>query len=338
MAYESGAYTDQYDLLAKIKTFLDTGGGDGTWTVNSYIANTQKYPSGVGAGQYRLHIHKGSLYFNLKSCNDSNPWEFYAADHTFSGIALYGSTGYSGAGNWDKEPGYPYGTTTAKPCGVCISSITSAGTYYFFSSTDLVIICVEYTGGKYQWLCFGQIQKLGAFTGGEFFSGSNSSYDTNNGITLGGSNPRFLAHSFYQGEVTFVRLNDAGYNTWRTSGSYRADLGITTTKQRCRTSMISSGRAITASYNYVLGCDLIVHSPNSFSGVAPFVPVYVFAERADGFFSPLGYLDIIRSVNMQYKSAGDEIVFGADTWVLFPQHNQSGDSITDIGFAIKKIV
>jgi len=352
MAYETGSYTDQYDLLAKIKTFLDVGGSDGTWTVDSYIADTQKYTSGSGVGQYRLHIHKTAIdttimYFNLKSSNAAKIWEYAYNYGEFSGIGLYGSTGYSGAGNWDKEPGYPYGSTTAKPCGVDII-VSGPGTYYFFSSADTVVIVIEYAGGKYQWLCFGQIQKLGSFTGGQFFTGSSVSVDhqdiyipggTNYGISDTPAKP-FCASSYsaFQSSV-MVHVNVDSYDTWR-SYYYRANYNCATTKERLITSIISSGWNFSnvILMQLVLEYNLFQRSPNEFNGVAALFPIYFMAERSNSKWSPLGYVDIVRQVNMKYKSPLDEVVFGSDTWVFLPMHDSVNDKTTDVAFAVKKIV
>jgi len=253
MAYETGVYNDQFDLLEKIATFLDSGGADGSWTVDSFIADTQIYPSGTGASQKRLHIHKTAvdstvMYFNLKSANAGQLWEYVYNIGPFSGIGLYGSTGYSGAGNWDKEPGFPQGSDSTKSAGVDIM-VSSNGTYYFFSSDDTVVICVEYTSGKYQWLSFGQIQKFGSFTGGQFFTGSSSSRSHQDVYSPGGSlygSSSITARPFYTSisgsstfPCTFIYLEADAINSWRAS-YYRADYIVSTTKEEIITNVLHS--------------------------------------------------------------------------------------------------
>lgn len=346
MAYSSGTATSQHDLLDKLRLFLI----DQSWTVNKWEDDTSShYQSGLSTAGKRLHVQKTAsdstvMYFNFRSCVRAFPFNYYSSSSSgygdygqvyyseITGIAMYGSTGYNASNDWDEQTGYPE-STTSKTTGICINYVSGSFSYYFFATTDMVTVCVEYQSGKYQWLCFGQVQKFGTFTGGQFFAGSGDSY-----ATAYAYKPVFLSHSAIDSTYGYIgacRVDADSKNTWRCFQSMRGGDNTQTLKERLRSS------SIYGIYNYNSNsCNtfcsrLFQCSPNSFNGVSVFIPIYFFAERSDETFSPIGYLDGIRQVNMLYKNVGDEITLGSDTWKLLPIHTLS-ETLANVGFAVKK--
>ena len=136
--------------------------------------------NGTGTG------YKSVLLTCLRSTVRGIPWGDRQTSATLyggkfraevTGLCLYGSTGYDGGLVWDLQPG---GTLNgALSWGVTMTelSTTAIPAYYFFQDGDTVTVVVEYTAGKYQWFCFGCLEKQGVYTGGQFFSGSLGSYE-----------------------------------------------------------------------------------------------------------------------------------------------------------------
>jgi len=92
--------------------------------------------------------------------------------------------------------------------------------------------------------------------------------------------------------------------------------------------------------------------PNPLNGVSPMMAMPVIGQWGDSssVYSMLGVLPDIRLISMKGRSAGEEIEFGADTWICFPmrRNDPNGEyavppSPTIIntsgryGFAIKKL-
>jgi hypothetical protein len=83
------------DLLLKLKTWLDTGGGLGTWTVDSWT------PGAADTDQARLHIHGPGagagkqVFINIQTRNNPGAGAY--------GWAVTGSTSYTGGQSWGAQ-------------------------------------------------------------------------------------------------------------------------------------------------------------------------------------------------------------------------------------------
>jgi hypothetical protein len=66
--------------------------------------------------------------------------------------------------------------------------------------------------------------------------------------------------------------------------------------------------------------------------MAPLIPFY-WRRSPDEVYGPLGQMKDVRMMNIANFVAGDEVVIGSDTWVVFPAGAKSaGDSISGTGF------
>jgi len=358
MSYQTGTSTGPKDLLDKLRLFLIADG----WTVNMWADDDSSYESGwsgIDGDGKRLHVQMvaGSggptMYFNFRAVTRGIVFDDY---HTTSvqvggkyyseitGIGMYGSTGYNGGENWDNQPGHPTnGSSQCWGCAITELSTTAIPAYYFFSDGYTVVVVVEYESGKYQWLCFGCLEKAGAYTGGQFFFGSLSSaeatydilYDSPNGIGIG-----FLSHYY---TASLWRGHGAVYVDMDSSAGWRA-LGYegseaTGFQETLRVPGFSPSYVGLTSgyYRNTLLTSMLVRSPNFYNSLSPFSRIYILGKRSNNNYSVLGQPKSLRMINPQYYDAAEEEVLGSDTWMIFPQHDKDNDVDARQGFAVKKV-
>jgi len=357
MAYQTGTSTGPADLLDKLRLFLIDNG----WTVNKWEDDDTKYPTPSGAGLdgdgKRLHVQKTAtdatvMYFNLRSTIRGIPFGNRDTTATLysgkfraevTGLCIYGSTGYDTGLAWDLQPGGTLNGSSLS-CGVCMTelSTTAIPAYYFFQDGDTVIVVVEYTAGKFQWFAFGCLEKQGVYTGGQFFTGSLSSYDpTYQILSAGTTMTMFMTIAFdigYQGNGA-VYIDVDSLSGWRWSGLQ----GNTSTGNYAKTILLqgllanqSISAKATSSSNVSFNGLFYTRTPNWFNGLAPLATCFVFLKRASANLSLLGWPKSIRLVNITNYNSGDELTFGSDTWKIFPEHSKS-DADPTIGFAVKKV-
>jgi hypothetical protein len=291
------------------------------------------------------------MYFNLRSTVRGIPWGDRQTSATLyggkfraevTGLCLYGSTGYNAGLAWDLQPG---GTLNgALSWGVTMTelSTTAIPAYYFFQDGDTVIVLVEYTAAKFQWFCFGCLEKQGVYTGGQFFSGSLGSYEpTFQYLSAPLTQTMFLTIAYdslvYGNGAVYVEVDSQ--NGWRSSG-YLGGSGTGTGYK----SLILSGvkandstKTSSNSGNNSLIALFFSRSPNFYNALAPFAASYFLLKRSSGNFSLIGWPKSIRHINVTNYNPAEEITLGADTWMIFPEHSKA-DADPTIGFAVKKVV
>jgi hypothetical protein len=333
MAYETGTSTGPNNLLDKLRLFLL---GDG-WTVNGWTT--------VGLG-YRLHVQKeistaeGDMYFNFRSAltergatiTEDN--DQYDSDGDVTGFVINGSTGYNAGNDWDKQPGYALNIDqTNKSFGNVITpmSTTAIPSYYFFSVGDSVHVAVEITSGLFQFISFGCLSKQGTYTGGQYFTGSFSSWQPNLRF-LSSSYPDCYFSANRSGDVKGAVYVDAdSTQDWRIAQAAAAPEIIFPCVGPSRGSATTSQTGMVSHF--------WAYSPNFYNNIPAFAPLPILLERSDGNYTLLGEPEGIRFCNMLNYSPGDLIEYGGDDWLVFP-----GDQIEDTpvnintGFAFKKVV
>jgi hypothetical protein len=330
MAYASGTATSQHDLLDKLRVFAVAAG----WTQDAYSAD--------GTG-YRLHLHKGSLYFALRSAAAEQVLDAYYFAPSYAevtGIALTGATGYDGGEAWDDQPGAPVTNTSARSWGVCVKGVSGAvpGYYFFTLGSNAICMVVEYESGKFQWLVFGELDDsaAGTYTGGAFFAGSRSAVMAANPTYTAPLGPFGYRGDSVQFSTIGVLLDvDSVAEDWW-PGSPNYDTGGTPARTvRCHAPQ--GDYSLTDAVQYGLCSPLVRATPNAFNALTPLFPIYVTAERASSRFSFIGEIPNIRQCNISNYDAADEIALGGDTWKVFPRHSKS-DTYPEIGFAVLKVV
>jgi len=333
MGYQTGTATGPTDLLDKLRVFLLAEG----WTVNLYTAN--------GTG-YRLHVQKSAsssteMYFNFRSAVDESGSLLTqdnqdSADGKVTGIIINGSTGYNVAEDWDKQTVYPLNLNYSNlACGNCMTqmSISAIPAYYFFAVENTVNICVEVTSGKFQFMSFGCLEKQGLYTGGQFYSASFSSRtpygDWNNGPSNWYQPSYFTVNpSGYPHGAVYVDMDSVA--DWRMANNDAGEIAFPCVAGQTGNSDYSKSGMASMFWS---------KSPNFYNSLAAACPIYVFGKRSDDNYSLLGWPAGVRFLNCTNYSAGQEVVYGSDTWKIFHADSLEGDSLNlYCGFAFLKEV
>jgi hypothetical protein len=194
--------------------------------------------------------------------------------------------------------------------------------WLFHLENPLVVFCIlEYEADRFEFLMFGSILKYSDWVGGQFFGAS---------WTIGQRHQRIMNTGPFQDNgsprdgTTFLHAEVGGFK-WLTCGNYSDD-----------------------DYRLVRGMnfwhrELMDQSPSSFNGLSTMIPVQLFAERDDHFFSPIGELEHMRYVNILPYSPGQIIQLGADQWMIFPFHHKGPkehpdyDGTQHLGYAVRVI-
>jgi hypothetical protein len=327
----------------------------------------------TNAGSKRLHVSKslGSsadpmiCYFNFRSAtrivlfgNGETSTMVEPVNPSYSGevqgIGINGSTGYSGAGNWDAEPGAPVAGATSENIGACITALPAGTmTYWFFSNGDTVSVVVEIASDVCMHMSFGRLANKGSYTGGMFYAASCNAYCPNfrywtwSTTTYRYSRTSFLARQNAETHYSSmgVYFTADGVADWRHEG-YEGSVNAGYASYLWPSGIPPYTNP--AGYNtYALGQDFITRAPNTINAVAPMMPVYIMSKLASGRYCYLGHPEGIRLVNRSLYATGESVVLGGsggDEWLVFPAH-QIGPDVThptvanlynQIGFAYKK--
>lgn len=340
VGFYSGTSTGPNDLIDKLRLAAI----DQSWTIDAFTA--------VGAG-YRLHMHKTlggeASYFNFRSAiaergttlitEDNNDDATYGV---VTGLIVNGSTGYDAGEVWHKQTGYPQNPSNSnKSYGSVITpmSISAIPSYYFFFVGNSIHIAVEITSGIFQFISCGMLYKAGAYTGGQYFTGSIGSrmpysdyisyYDDSRW------GPRYFSLQ-YEGSGLrspngSVYLDVDSVADWRVADSYSREIAFP-----CPAGQSYAGIDITASG---LVPFFYSKSPNAYNAMSAMTPIYLAVKRSDGNYSPIGWPEGVRFLNVTNYTPGQEITYGSETWIVFPA-NSYASSVTiaypGMGFAFLK--
>jgi hypothetical protein len=332
MAYETGTASSPNDLLQKLVTFL-TGVAVG-WT--------QDISQADGTG-WRAHLHKGSVYANLKSTTGAvNPWAFSPSpgpNASDAALHLYLGTGFNGGANWNAQAGGPLLNGTSTNTGVSMPLPTGAITaYHFFSdsSGDNLVVVVEKTTGIFTNLGWGSsLNKSGAFTGGPYFFGATNGYNFASDSTTapGAQNGPPAKGPFMWGDFNgaangYVRADVDGFtgkwlgctnSTNQPSGGYTG---------KNLTSEVRGGSTPPSDIPNLEG--FIERAVSTFNSQAHLIPVRLWAARDAGGYSLVGVVPGAFWTNATGHtsgatispapgySAGTVVPLGADSYTIFP--------------------
>lgn len=328
MSYETGTATSPNDLLQKLVTFLAAHG----WTQDTSTSDSSAW---------KACLHKGGTYANFRtSVNEygTTIWgggTAQGSSYPTYGINLYlGTANGAGSSPWYNGAGapvgngqsYKVGASTRLPSGAIVA-------YHFFidSAEDNFIAVIETTPGIYVNFGFGKsITKAGSFTGGEYFFGCFSGYESNS------ANPNYGVTGSQKAPGTYY----ADFTTWGANCFIKADVDTFTSKWLSNTTTNTATYGYTGKnfdvsiWGYSAGSANIPRmdtikdrSHNALNGAPILLPIMCFAARDAGGFSLIGELPNIFHTNAvgNGNNAGDEITIGADTYKLYPN------------FAVKKV-
>ncbi len=342
MSYYHDTLTSPTDALQKIVVWLQSLG----WAVNMSQA------SGNG---WRAHLSKNNLYVNLRAFHNETAGSGFWYGSGW-GIFVNLSTGFDSSKDWSVQPGSPRTWHDAnlgmRPC-VKLGSAGSVcgplnGLYCFSDENDNIIIVIEGYPGITSYLGWGNVIKVGTWTGGAYFFASNSS-------TLGVTAPYTAGYTtiapapFYNGQehAALVRIDvDNTLNQWIGvgEGSYittnTTDADCTTLDARIYTPL--NFKSLNTLLNVPpTGIPCYGGYGNSDSSTSEFqnrlfnagnfqhllAPIHLYVTRAEGGYSLIGRVPKIYACTATEHgmSLGAELVRGADHYIVFPK------------FAVKKV-
>src|ERR1700683_2483042 len=328
--YANGSATSSTDAVQQLVTFLVAAG----WTSDMSAAE--------GSG-WRAHLHKDGNYVHLRAAENEQPWlvgygPAYAID-------MYTGTAFDSGQAWNNQvSGAPIAAGGVNPIGVGMP--LSAGpfsNYYFFTDAggDNVVVVIEQTAGLFKVMGWGpSLNKAGAYTGGPYFFGSCSGFQT--GFPATGSIPGFTTTSNCPGGnadaltagCTFVRADvDSFTGLWiccsattTPNWGYTGKLGDSSV---FAPGLTTRGQfPVTAYVNQPY--DFWRLQTSDFDGRANLLPILLWVLR-DGTttgFSLLGDIPNVFQANAVGNGFSDaeEYPIGANTYKLFPN------------FAVQKVV
>ncbi len=195
-------------------------------------------------------------------------------------------------------------------------------TYQIFVNTtpDLIVVVIGYATTRVQWIAFGSIVKYGSWTGGNWFGASMVEFDADNpddDVLLG---PTFSAGGgspYYRSSSAAMFWN--GNNVENYGGSL---YGGRSTHLHCELDGYiwpGAGSKTDPFPSFPQYADPI-HSrtPNTWNAEAVMTPLWLFFPRPDGYFSPIGHVEHVRSIRITNYNPGDVITLGSEKWKVFP--------------------
>lgn len=295
MAFETGTFTSLADLRTKVRTFLAAQG----FTVTAGDA-----------------IHDGgSVYVELT----------YSANLHFDGVSnhdaleLKAGTGESGGAitGWN-------GSTHQVRAYFGRSSLdgqvimTFPGVYYFFhDAVSNNFACVlNHDTNFIQWLGFGEVEKIGAWSGGFWAGATFGTY-----FVSGNASNYFMADLGY---LSNFGQRSCGYGFWYgTDGdatvSYSSNISLSCDIDGAPGDWLNNSEDYAPSFS---GSRLNTYmrwlGKSDFNDKAPLVPIYVAVLRAASKITVAGHLPFARHVYIKNYGIGDIMTLGADRWMVFP--------------------
>lgn len=341
MAFETGTASDRNDLLSKLKTFAENNG----WTTDLDTISSD--------GRLSIHINNVYIHFDTTSENRAFPTNWGLSDETDNIIVAAQSSSYN-SGNAVNYYGHPDSLVTnfVDSNRAELRRLDTSFGYQFFSGgagdPDYIYMVVEGKADQYTHLMFGDIDKAGSYTGGEFMLNTKWQWwsQVSQGY-LSSQHNSFLGSGITTSSTFFVDE----------STTIHPDRSVLLDIQTFSIANIVSIGLATRSFN----AHIIPTGQIGPSGITPLFSIPVMISLQDALSSDdylyLGEIPNMKLCSLAGRSARDEVTIGADTWVLYPfMKNGSvreiipdsssggtiwqneGPSSGNAGFAIKKVI
>lgn len=330
MAFTSGSATNQEDLIQQLFTFATANG----WTQDEL---------NLTDNEASLHKDNVFVHFRWQGNESGGP----------NNIAMYQSLGFTPGNNaWEHPDDSGSGSDMSeldfsrRISGIGDGPFTA---HHFFLGTnpDYIYGVLEYTPGIYRHFGFGEIEKIGDWTGGEWcgahvWAGSGQEDDptsVQHSVLFDGAHQSFVG-DFIDEAATFHMegLPNQAASKWANVGDGAGAAG-----------QDRGG----ASRSRVMGAFRGGQWINMFgwfaaqtqSAFIPLIPISVIYK--DNTPSPddlrlLGFVPNVRQMQMTHFNPGDTFTVGTDTWRVFPavrkrnaQDNQ--EESRDMGIAYLQV-
>lgn len=322
MAFEKAQATSIDDLFrTKLRTFALANG----WTDSEGTS--------VAGRQYFEKVAAGL------NCKVAFRWD----TATPANVGIYNHLTYSGGatvpGSHGDDSGN--GTVTSFSNTTANNSRRAAldndtNNYWFFEGDDYIHCVVETTPGTVRHFGFGQIAKVGTWTGGEYAYGQQgvSSVSITDGQLLDGL-ARGSGVSTFQATMHVESLPGQGASKWAVVwGGGATNIG-NDRAGNVREFVQGGMRSGPMSFPFAKW------SATPLQGLIPLTPIWCFYRRTNSSPTtsvyPLGYMKDVRSINIASHNLGDELLIGSDTWVVFPSGSKTTGDSGNQGIAYKKV-
>lgn len=322
MAYETGVSAGVTALLGTIRVFAAGIG----WTIDRNDTN-----------EVALH-HANAGYFTLVATPAVD--DIYTTADPGPYISVWGQTGYDSSAAYNTQPGSSggrYGRTNA------LRGPFTA--YHLFGTTQYIHCVIEIVPGEFAHFHFGCMDKTGAYTGGEYATGTswwyyltnstsrnNDALDAYHTVPFDGAGYYSAGNGNGQGAV---RLDTDGYTAEWAPFTYQLGAGWSCVwgPARLRDNQWRSPWSF-----------FWPSTPNTVNAISPLAPILLmFLLRVTKTFLA-GVPADIRIVNMRNLTPGETITIGSDEWVCFPikkrglsQRGEGGVNSWYFGFAYRKV-
>lgn len=307
MAYETGAASDLEDLISKVDTFmvangwtqdqLDTGANQAAWSKNSVFVSVA-WATTASTGEMSIHQATGYSGGNRPGTHTGDSGNGYNTGASPTEVNILTERGVQGIGNGP----FP--------------------SYHIFeqdSGPAHVYVVVEISSEIFRHFGWGEADKTGDWSGGEFAYGSRhtvSSAVSNSNVCLldglfldtSGENERRAATMRISGMPNQPGGSVWG-QVWGADGSTIPDDTASNAKINIQGGFRSG--PIARALGWV--------KAGTTSGLIPGYPIALWwNDEVNDFVYFLGYMANVRGVNIETIAPGQEVVIGSDTWVFFP--------------------
>ncbi len=345
MAYQTGTATDQTDLMSKLSTFAQA---------NGYVEE---------------YYHGTNRFLALSRAADNVYVSFYW--DAVSIIAMYQALGFSATyqeAPWNQANDSGNGSDTVPSLIDRGRQVSGTGTgpftaYHFFAYTNphVIHVVLEFTPGLYRHFGFGQIDKVGTWTGGAWCAGHLWN-EAGNPAFSAWATPNHNGHTvlmdgaMYPGTTYFgTHNNNAGgtlyceslpgqdaSSKWGHSLDYDTNddkiLNDRNGNPRVRISGGCRKGVALSQFGFVL--------PDLSNGFIPIIPHEVFYMDGDGGddgWYYLGRMHNIGHIHLHGIDPAQELTVGSDTWIAFPMVRKSNvgglnQESENAGIIYKKVV
>lgn len=286
MAYQQTTGASPEDVIDKIGGFAAANG----WTV---VQNT------LSGAKRTLVLKRSGDYIQL--------WNDGVED-----IYITGYVGYASGAAYNAQLGYAGQYARAN---IGTGAYTNVFMFADAAPSEHVHVVIEMAGGVFRHITFGEIDKLGTWTGGTFFDATYwypSTYAT-----------------YYWMENHSPVFNTYGGQPW--TGGLRCDIpadgrsnawalfDILNFSYHVRTGLYGGrrGSSTYADKSYLTD-QIYPRNAPPFSGQITLGTIRADVARDGDFYSPAGVFPNVRYLNMERFAPGQEITIGSDIWKVFP--------------------
>ena len=319
MAFTSGTATNQQDLLSQLFTFATANG----WTQDEFdtVNNVGSLHNTVGNNVF--------VHFGWEGTEGGGPDNIAMCQSLgFAGTSLNidGHTNDSGQG-----VSFPGGTTILS-AQRRVSRIGNGPftAHHFFSDLgpDYIYVILEYASGLFRHFGFGELNKIGDWTGGEWVGGhvwdEDGVQDDNpisgtHSILLDGQHTSVVGtEELDQATLHIEGLPNQGGapGRWGVVGNSTVSTWQGTDGDgQVRETIVGPVRGGFAVREYGwLNASLL----NGFVPMIPMPVVYTSDAGTPDHHIILGHMPNIRHIQMGQFTVGQSVVVGADTWRIYP--------------------